>query len=130
MMEMEEAIPEEEVKKKPPKKKRKRKKRGNIKSVLDGSVLMSEYVTKQMPFVFFLAFLAMLYIANSYRAKRIEKTIKAKVKQVEELDAEYVSLTSDLIYKSRRSSVERIAKERGLELEDAVNPPIVIEIDE
>ncbi len=128
-MHIDQAIPEDEEKKKIKKPKKKNKGKGKIKSVLDGSLIMNDYVTKQLPFIFFLAFLAMIYISNNYRAKNIERKIKQQSKKVEELEAEYISLTSELIYKSLRSSIEIQTQHADLDLKEANRPPIIIEVE-
>ncbi|MBK8805854.1 MAG: hypothetical protein IPO21_04045 [Bacteroidales bacterium] len=128
-MHIDQAIPEDEEKKKIKKPKKKNKGKGKIKSVLDGSLIMNDYVTKQLPFIFFLALLAMIYISNNYRAKNIERKIKQQSKKVEELEAEYISLTSELIYKSLRSSIEIQTQDSDLDLKEANRPPIIIEVE-
>lgn len=103
-------------------------KRIGVKDLLGGGVLSKEIVTRQIPFVFFLFALILLYIGNQYRGDKIMKEIVDVEKRVKDLRSESVSVAFELMEKSRQTEVIRQTKERGLTLEEAMDPPTTIEI--
>jgi Bacteriodetes cell division protein (FtsL-like) len=60
-----------------------------------------------MPFIFFLMALSLAYIANSYVAERTIRDIDKTSKDIKELRSEYISVKSDLMFKSRQSQVAK-----------------------
>ena len=61
----------EVIKEKPPQKKRKVNPVIRlIQCVMDGTILTREKVVKTLPFLLYIAFLAILYIANTYYAEK------------------------------------------------------------
>lgn len=101
----------------------------SVKSLIDGSVLTRDGVVKQVPFIIFLTFLAIIYIANRYHAERVvRETVKIQ-NEVKELRFESITTASGLMYISKQSEVARLVKEKKLGLEELVEPPskIVIE---
>ena len=114
----------EVVKKEPPKKKKKRKQNPVLKgvqSVLDGTILAKENVIQTLPYVFFLAFIAILYIANSYYAeKKIIEIDKIK-KDLKELRSESITNKSKLMLCSRQSEVFKRIEPYGIK--ESVVPP-------
>ncbi|MCH7658039.1 MAG: hypothetical protein IIB05_06945 [Bacteroidetes bacterium] len=106
-------------------------KKFTVKSLIDGSVLTRDSVVKQVPFIIFLTFLAILYIANSYHVERVvRETVKIQ-REVEELRFESITTAADLMYISKQSEVARLVQEKKLGLEELVEPPgkIIIEKD-
>ena len=101
----------------------------SVKSLIDGSVLTRDGVVKQVPFIIFLTFLAIIYIANRYHAERVvRETVKIQ-HEVKELRFESITTASGLMYISKQSEVARLVKEKKLGLEELIEPPskIVIE---
>jgi hypothetical protein len=104
-------------------------KKFSAKSLIDGSVLTRNGVVNQVPFIIFLTFLAILYIANRYHAERVvRETVKIQ-REVEELRFESITTASGLMYISKQSEVVRMVQEKKLGLEELIEPPskIVIE---
>lgn len=104
-------------------------KKFSAKSLIDGSVLTRNWVVNQVPFIIFITFLAILYIANRYHAERIvRETVKIQ-HEVKELRFESITTASDLMYISKQSEVTRMVQEKIPGLEELVEPPskIVIE---
>lgn len=76
--------------------------------------ISAELVFKNLPFVLFLSFIAMIYIANAHYSEK-------KVRQIQQLQSElkqqrwqYMSLKSELMYQSKRSEVIKSVKPLGL----------------
>ena len=104
-------------------------KKFSAKSPIDGSVLTRNWVANQVPFIIFITFLAILYIANRYHAERVVRETVKMQREVEELRFESITKASDLMYISKQSEVARMVQEKKLGLEELVEPPskIVIE---
>lgn len=102
----------------------------SVKDLLGGSVLSKEVVTRQIPFLIFIAAALLLYIFNQYRGENVMRQIMTLEKQVRELRAESVSAAFDLQEMSKQSEVSRMVKELGLPLLEAKIPPSKIVMDE
>lgn len=103
-----------------------KKKKGNpvfkgIQSVLDGTILTRERVVKSLPFLFYLAFLAILYIANSYYAEKKIIEIEKVKKEMKELRSENISVKSNLMFYSRQSEVLKRISNYGIK--ESLIPP-------
>lgn len=107
----------------------KRKKKLGLKGLFDGSILVNDYVTQQLPFALFVACLAILYIANRYSAERIVKNINELGKEVKELRSESIATASELMYKSKQSVIASECERRGMGIVEAVEPPIILKVD-
>ena len=60
-----------------------------------------------MPFIFFLTGIGLVYIANSYVAEKTIRDIDKASKDIKELRSEYITVKSDLMFKSRQSEVAK-----------------------
>ena len=74
-----------------------------------------------MPYILFLTFLVILYIANSYYAERIIRDIDKTKTEMKEKSAEFISTRSQLMYKSKQSEVADAVESLGLK--ESVEPP-------
>ncbi len=101
----------------------KESKKGILKEVFDGSILTRDAVTRQLPFLAFLAFLALVYIGNRYHAEKIVREESKMQTEIKELRAKSISIAAELMDKSRQSEVSRLIKEKGMDLKEAVRPP-------
>ena len=73
-------------------------KKGKKARSKDSSGLDSRWVAKNLPYVFFLILLAMVYIANAhYTQKKIRKIDQLK-SEIKELNWSYMTVKSELIY--------------------------------
>ncbi|WP_443938147.1 FtsL-like putative cell division protein [Pedobacter sp. MW01-1-1] len=95
----------------------------------DGLV-SKEAATNALPFLCFLAFLGMVYIANSHFAVNNIRQIDKLSKEVKELGWEYKSLKADLMFKSKLTEVAK--KVDTLGIKELIEPPkkIVVKSDE
>ena len=96
----------EEIKEKPPKKKRKVNPVIRvIQSIMDGTILTRDKVVKTLPFLLYISFLAMLYIANTYYSEKKVFEIEKVKRELKELRSECISIEAKLMYYSRQSEV-------------------------
>ena len=112
-----------ENKPEPVKKKRNGKKKGSIRDILDGSLLTRDVVIKQIPFIMYITFLAIIYIGNRYHAEKVNREIIQLQKKQKELKAEAVSTTSRLMFISRQSEIKKLLVGYGLNLIETTRPP-------
>jgi cell division protein FtsL len=92
-----------------------------VSSVLTGSFLTREIILKQLPFIFFLTLMAMVYIANTYYAEKTVRDINHLNSELKELQSEYITTKSELTSISKQSEVAKAAE--VLELKESVVPP-------
>lgn len=71
-------------------------------------------VMDNLPFMVFIAFLAIIYIANSRFAERKVRDIQTLRREVRELNYEYMSIKSELMQSSMQSEVSKKVKHIGL----------------
>lgn len=102
---------------------------GSIKDLLDGSLIANDFIVKQLPYIVFLVALAFIYIANRYHAEKVVRANIELSKEINELRAEAITTSSELMFISKQSEVAKLVEERGLGLKESVEPPrkIVIE---
>lgn len=77
--------------------------------------ISAELVLKNLPFVFFLGFLAVVYIANTHFAEKRMREILELQKEVKDLKREYNSLQSEIMFNSRFSEVVKKVDNLGLQ---------------
>ena len=114
-----------------PKKSSKPRKKGvlakGISSVFSGSFLTNEKTLRHLPFILFLALLAIFYIANGYYADDKIREVNRLSNQLKELRSEYISTKSELMFTSKQSEVAKAVEPLGLK--EPVVPPVKIEVD-
>lgn len=101
-----------------------------LKFFLKEGAVSKEAATDALPFIVFLAFLCMVYIANSHFAVNNVRNIDKLGKEVKELSWEYKSLKADLMFKSKLTEVAKQVDTLGIK--ELTEPPkkIVVTSDE
>ena len=92
-------------------------------SVISGNIFTKEEVVKHMPYVLFLAFIALLYIANGYYAEDTVRQLNKADNELKELRSEYITTKSDLMYISKQSEVANMAEKKIPGLKESLVPP-------
>jgi hypothetical protein len=85
-----------------------------ILQVLGGDFLTREWARRQLNYLFFLAMLGMLYIANSYFAESTSRNIDEVARELKELQYEYVSTKSELMQAGKQSELARKLQQTGI----------------
>ncbi len=98
-----------------------------LSSVFSGTFLSNEKTIKHLPFILFLALIAIFYIANGYYADDKIREVNKISNQLKELRSEYISTKSELMFASKQSEVAKSVEVLGLK--EPVVPPIKIEVD-
>ena len=112
------------------KQERKEQKFGSVKDLLDGSLIANDFIVKQLPYIVFLVILAFIYIANRYHAEKVVRQNVELTKEINELRAEAITTSSELMFISKQSEVAKLVEKRGLGLKESVEPPRKIVIEE
>jgi preprotein translocase subunit SecY len=99
-----------------------------LSKLISGSFLEGQKVTKQVPFILCIAFLAMIYIGNNYNAQKTAIAINKTRKEIEGLRYEYISTKANLMYISKQSEI--VKRLGGSGLKEAIVPPEKIFIEE
>jgi len=111
----------------PPKKRKKGVLAKALSSVFSGTFLTNESTLRHVPFILFLAFIAILYIANGYQADDKIREVNKITNELKELRSEYISTKSDLMFVSKQSEVAKAAEPMGIK--EPIVPPMKIETD-
>ena len=85
-----------------------------IRDLLSGEFLTQEGVTRNIPYLFFVCFLFLLYIGMGYRFERIEREKLNARRKIEELNAEFKTLQADFEIRRHQSRLEADMADRGL----------------
>jgi hypothetical protein len=97
-----------------------------LSKVFGGSFLSDDRATQHVPFILFLGFIAILYIANGYYADDKIREVNKISNQIKELRTEYISSKSDLMFVSKQSEVAKAVQVIGLK--EPVVAPMKIEV--
>jgi hypothetical protein len=88
----------------------------------------AEAATNALPFIFFLAFLGMIYIGNRHLAEKNIRDIDKISKEVKELSWDYKAAKAELAYKSTLTEVAKRADTLGVK--ESIQPPQKITAEE
>ncbi len=104
----------------------KKSRRGSkaIQEILGGDYLSQEKVVGNIPYLFYVALLAMLYIANTYYTEKKFKDIEQTKTELKELRYQYITTKSALMFMGRQSEISRKAQLLGLK--ESLLPPYKI----
>ena len=100
--------------------------RSFLRDLFSPSRLSTYLVAKNLPFVAFLLFLALLYISNRHLAERTVRQIDRLGREVKELSWDYKSLSAELMKLTTQSEIAKRADTLGLK--ERTEPPIKLEI--
>jgi len=92
-----------------------------IKNILTGDIISKDKLLNGMPFILFLTFLGILYIANGYWAEKTIKDLYRTNKEVKELRSEYITIKSELEVMKQQSQIASIIESLGLK--ESTTPP-------
>ena len=81
-------------------------------------------IVRNIPFFLFLAVLAILYIYNGHHADKLVRKIAVTEKNIKELEYEFKTVKSDLIFRSKASELIKAVEPLGLR--EPKLPPMLI----
>jgi predicted membrane protein len=94
-------------------------------SKLDWKRLLNyQSIVRQVPFFLFLTLLAVLYIYNGHYADKTIRNINNTGKEVKELQYEYKTVKSEVMFRSKQSELSKAVEPLGLK--ELVTSPVVL----
>ena len=85
-------------------------------------------LVKQVPFFLFLAVLAVIYIYNGHYADKTIRNINRTAKEVKELQWEYKTVKSEVMFQSKQSELVKAVEPIGLK--ELTEAPVVLNNEE
>ena len=102
----------------------------SVANVVSGSFLSKDATVKNLPFIFFLSFLAICYIANGYYADDQVRKVNHLTNEIKELRTEYIVVKDSLVIKSKQTEVAKALENQASGIKESVVPPkkIIVQI--
>lgn len=98
----------------------------SFSSVLSGAFLSREKTISALPFIFFITFIILCYIANGFYAEEQIRKLNKITNELKELHSEYIISKSELSDISKQSEVAKRVQAIGLK--ESVEPPRKISV--
>ena len=95
-----------------------------IREVIIGDFLSHGIFYKNIPYLIFIAVIALVYIGNTYYAEKTFRQIERTKTELKELRFHYISAKSSLMYYSKLSEISKRVQQMGLE--ETTKPPYKI----
>ncbi|HRG38582.1 MAG TPA: FtsL-like putative cell division protein [Bacteroidia bacterium] len=95
----------------------------SVASVVSGSFLSKETTLKNLPFIFFLSFLAICYIANGYYADDQVRRVNRLNNEIKELRTQYIVVKDSLVIKSKQTEIAKVLAKQQTGIKESVVPP-------
>lgn len=102
----------------------------SLRDFVDGNLLTRRFVLKQARYAVLLVLIAFLLIANRNHAEKKMIQMNQLQKDVKELRSHSITISADLIRASRQSEVVRLVNRYELGLEENLEPPKKLIIEE
>lgn len=87
-------------------------------------LLSYRWIVKNIPFFLFLAVLAVVYIYNGHHADKTVRNINKVSRELKELQFEYKTLKSEVMFRSKQSELAKAVEPLGLK--ELTSPPVVL----
>ena len=84
-----------------------------------------KWVVRNIPFFLFLTLLAVLYIYNGHYTDKLVLKINTTEKQIKELEYQYKTVKSDVIFRSKASELIKAVEPLGLK--ELTEPPVLLD---
>ena len=86
--------------------------------------ISQKWVVRNIPFFLFLALLAVVYIYNGHFADKLVRRIGGTEKHIKELEYEYKTIKSEVIFRSKAGELIKAVEPLGLK--EVTTPPVVL----
>ena len=87
-------------------------------------IISHKWVVRNIPFFLFLTMLAVLYIYNGHYTDKLVLKINTTEKQIKELEYQYKTIKSDVIFRSKASELIKAVAPMGLK--ELTQPPVIL----
>ena len=98
-----------------------------LKDYMNVGSMLQRWVFANLPFVFFLFFLGLVYIANSHYADKQVRRIQALEKDIKELKWRYNEARAKVMLNAKQSEIEKQVAPFGLESSNQRTKRIILE---
>src|SRR5476649_2581223 len=95
----------------------------SVTSVVSGNFLSKENTIKNLPFIFFLSFLSICYIANGYYSDDQVRKVNRLTNEIKELRTQYIVVKDSLVIKSKQTEVAKALVKQQTGIKESVVPP-------
>ncbi len=95
----------------------------SVANVVSGSFLSKESTIKNLPFIFFLSFLAVCYIAKGYYDDDQVRKLNRLTNELKELQTQYIVVKDSLVIKSKQTEVAKALASQATGIKESVVPP-------
>ncbi|WP_276485092.1 FtsL-like putative cell division protein [Paraflavitalea pollutisoli] len=82
------------------------------------------WIVKNIPFFLFLSALAVVYIYNGHYADKTIRDINKVSRELKELQYEFKTLKSEVMYRSKQSEMAKAVEPLGLK--ELITPPVIL----
>ena len=96
-----------------------------VRPILDGSIISRERTEKDFPFIFFIIFILIIFISNTFRAQNTQREINKTKQEVQVLRIKSIYTKSLLMESTRPTKMAELVKNMGLK-ESEVPPRKII----
>lgn len=83
-----------------------------------------QLVVQNLPFILFLSMLAVVYIYNGHYSDKLIKEINRTAKELKELQFEFKTVKSEVMFRSKQSELAKAIEPMGLK--ELMTPTIVL----
>lgn len=83
-----------------------------------------QWIVKNIPYFLFLSVLAVVYIYNGHYSDNTVKDINKTSRELKELQYEYKSMKSEVMFRSKQSELAKAVAPLGLK--ELVQPPVIL----
>ncbi len=95
----------------------------SVANVVSGNFLSKDTTIKNFPFVFFLSFLAICYIANGFYSDDQVRKVNRLTGEIKELRTEYIVVKDSLVIRSKQTEVAKELELKQTGIKESVVPP-------
>ena len=90
----------------------------SLKDVLSGNVLNQEWFRRQYKLIAMISVLIFMYIYSGYQSQRQQRMLHDLQQELLDVQMTQLTVNSELMHKSRQSSVVILLEEKGSQLKD------------
>ena len=99
----------------------------SIKNILSGDVLSNNWFKSQYKLIVLISVLIFVYIYSGYQSQRQQRMLSDLQKELQDVQMTQLTVNSELMNKSRQSSIVRMLKEKGSHIEENKTPVVKIQ---
>lgn len=99
----------------------------SFKEILSGNILSNGWLKSQYKLILSICALIFLHIYSDYQSQRQQKTLSDLHKELIDAQMTHLTISAELMEKTRQSSIVRMLKENGSKLKESKKPATKIE---